>query len=60
VLNHLYYLERFILHRATFEHSDGTRLPYGMSSSLCLTHLEQVRNANITDDHILIPVSLFF
>ena len=50
--------ERFLLHRATIEHTDFARLPHGISSSLCLTHLEQVRNANVTDDHILIPVSM--
>ena len=50
--------ERFLLHRATIEHTDFARLPHGVSSSLCLTHLEQVRNANVTDDHILIPVSI--
>ena len=51
-------IERFLLRKAFVEQSDGVRLPYGMSSSLCLTHLEQVRNAKITDDHILIPVSV--
>jgi hypothetical protein len=40
------------------EQSDLSRLSYGISSSLCLKHLEQVRNANITDDHFLIPVSI--
>ncbi|CAF0990296.1 unnamed protein product [Rotaria sp. Silwood1] len=48
--------ERFLLHRAIIEQSNGTSFPYGISSSLCLTHLEQVRNAKIIDDHILIPV----
>ncbi|CAF2052644.1 unnamed protein product [Rotaria magnacalcarata] len=48
--------ERFLLHRAMIEQSDRTRYPYGISSSLCLTHLEQVRNTKIIDDHILIPV----
>ncbi|CAF0765158.1 unnamed protein product [Adineta steineri] len=47
--------ERFISHRSSIIETDHSRLPYGISSSLCLKHLEQVRNANITDDHILIP-----
>ncbi|CAF0801765.1 unnamed protein product [Rotaria sordida] len=48
--------ERFLLHRAIIEQANGTSFPYGISSSLCLTHLEQVRNAKVIDDHILIPV----
>jgi hypothetical protein len=41
------------------EQSNGSRLSYAISSSLCLTHLEQIRHANVTDDHILIPVSCY-
>ncbi|CAF2952145.1 unnamed protein product [Rotaria sp. Silwood2] len=48
--------ERFLLHRAILEQSNGTLFPYGIASSLCLTHLGQVRNTKIIDDHILIPV----
>ncbi|CAF1098664.1 unnamed protein product [Adineta ricciae] len=47
--------ERFVLHRSSVEISDPSHVSYGISSSLCLKHLEQVRNANVTDEHILIP-----
>ena len=53
-------LERFLLHQATIEQSDGNHVPYNIASSLCFTHREQIRHANITDEHILIPVRKIF
>ncbi|CAF1023548.1 unnamed protein product [Didymodactylos carnosus] len=47
------YPERFLPQRNT------ARPQNVLTPSLCVTHREQVLNSTITDDHVLIPVSLF-